>query len=125
MSKALFNNSRILRNFKACAAIASLALLPFAPPVGAASATPTAMEINKARAECAEQKRKVRTLESANAGEELQVAARLAWEHACGHAQELIGAASGVPPPKPTADPNAAATGAAAPAPAAEAPPPQ
>lgn len=109
MDTLSFNNSRILRNFKACAFVASLALLPFSAPVNAADTKPTAAEISKARAECAAQKQKVRKLESTNADDPQLTSARAAWAHACGQAQDLISAASGIPPPAPAPDPNAPA----------------
>lgn len=107
MDNVLFNKSRILRNLQACSAAAGLALMSLSTPVSAADAKPTAAEISKARAECAEQKRKVRALESANADDAQVAAARLVWAHACGQAQDLISAASGIPPPAPGPDPNA------------------
>jgi hypothetical protein len=104
-----FKNSPILRNFKAHALLASLALLPFAAPVNAADTKPTAAEVSKARAECAAQKQKVRKIESANEDDPQLTSARATWASACGHAQDLINAASGVPPPAPSPDPNAPA----------------
>lgn len=109
MDKPLFNNSRFLRNFKACAFVASLALMPLAAPVSAADAKPSAAEISKARAECAAHKQKIHAMESANEDDPQLTSARAAWASACGHAQDLINAASGIPPPAPAPDPNAPA----------------
>lgn len=116
MNTLLFDNFRILRKFQACTLVASLMLLPFATPAQAANAKPTAAEISKARAECAAHKQKVRALESANEDDPQLPAARAAWASACGHAQDLISAASGIPPPAPAPDPNATAAAPSAPA---------
>ncbi|GEM_PF-6329806 len=118
MNTPLFNNSRILRSLKSCFFIAGLALLPFTAPVSAADTKPTAAEISKARAECAAHKQKVRALETANEDDPQLPAERAAWASACGHAQDLISAASGIRPPAPAPDPNAAAAAAGAGTPA-------
>lgn len=107
MSKTPMNFAQILRSLKAPTATI-LALLAFSTTAYAADAKPTAKEIAKARAECAMQKQKVRALENANADEAKLTPALAEWEHACGHAQDLISAASGIPAPKPEPDPNAA-----------------
>jgi hypothetical protein len=109
MKTFLFNNSWVLRNFKAGTAIVGLALWAWAMPASAADAKPTAAEISKARAQCAAEKRKVKAMESADPDNPQLSAARLTWAQACGHAQDLISAASGAPPPAPVpaADPNA------------------
>lgn len=112
MKTALFNNSRILRNFRAGSLVVGLALLPLATAANAADAKPSAAEISKARAQCAAEKRKVQAMESANADDPALSAARLTWAQACGHAQDLISAASGIPPPVPAPDPNAPAAAA-------------
>jgi uncharacterized membrane protein len=119
MDTPLFNNSLILRKSKACALAASLALLSLATPLQAAETRPTAAEISKARAQCAVHKQKVRALESANENDPQLPSERTAWASACGHAQDLISAASGIPPPAPAPDPNAPAP---APAPTPNAP---
>lgn len=116
--------AQILRKLGTTTAVFAWLAMPLAAPLSAAEAKPTATEISKARSECAANKQKVHSLESASADEELISAARVTWVRACGHAQDLISAASGVAPPKPTTDPNAAAA-ATTPAAPAEAPPPQ
>lgn len=121
MERFLSPIAQILRSLGTTTAVMTCTLLALAMPAHAGDTKPTAAEITKARAECAAQKQKVRGLESASADEELVSAARVIWVRACGHAQDLMNAASGISPPKPAPDPNAAA--AAAPAP--EAPPPQ
>ena len=112
MNTPLFNKSRILRIFRPAGVIAGLALLPLATLTNAADTKPTAAEISKARAECAAQKHKVKAMESANADDPQLPEARKAWAQACGHAQDLISAASGIPPPAPAPDPNAATAAA-------------
>lgn len=109
MNIALFNDSRILRNFKITSVIAGLTLMSFVPPAVAADPKPTAAEITKARAECNAEKRKVQSMETANADDPQLTTARQSWAHTCGHAQDLISAASGIAPPAPAPDPNAAA----------------
>ena len=116
MNTTLFNNTRSSRRLAACALVTGLLLLPLAGLVNAGDAKPTAAEISKARAECAAQKQKVRALESANEDDPQLASARATWARACGHAQDLISAASGIPPPTPAPDPNAAGAAAAAPA---------
>lgn len=116
MNTSLFSNSRILRNLKSGSLVASLALLTITTSAMAADAKPTAAEISKARAECSAQKQKVHALENANENDPQLTDARATWVRACGHAQDLINAASGAKPPAPAPDPNAAAAGASAPA---------
>lgn len=117
MNTSLRSNSSLLRNLRTgLLLMAGLALLSVATAAGAADAKPTAAEINKARAECAAHKQKVHALENANENDPQLPAARAAWASACGHAQDLISAASGIPPPEPAPDPNAAGAAQVAPA---------
>ena len=86
---------------KNTAGLAVLALLlATAAPAGADVAKPSPAEINKARGECGVQKQKFRALEARTDPDSPKLAAaRLEWEHACGHAQALIDAAAGRTPP--------------------------
>ncbi len=106
MSKSQLLSAQILRKLGSTTLVLVCVLLLMPTPVKAGDTKPTATEISKARAECAMQKQKVRALESANADDSQLSAARAAWEHACGHAQDLISAGTGIPPPAPHSDPN-------------------
>ena len=111
---SMTQTAQMLRLVKTVTACAVLTLaLPAA--VHASDAAPTPAEIAKARGECAMHKQKVHALEASNADDAQLSAARLDWEHACGHAQDLMNAAAGKQPPEPHPDPNAA-NAAAAPA---------
>lgn len=113
MNRISRHSAQVLRKLGSTTAVLACMLSPLAMPAYADDAKPTAAEITKARAECAMHKQKVRAVENANEDDAQLPAMRLAWAQACGRAQDLITAASGTPPPKPQADPNAA--GAAAP----------
>lgn len=69
---------------------------------GAAQAKPTQAEIDAARAECAEHKQLVKTLESGSSSEDPGVVEeRRAWELACARAQALMDEKTGTRPPQP------------------------
>ncbi|MES2490627.1 MAG: hypothetical protein V4607_12630 [Pseudomonadota bacterium] len=108
MNRFSHHSAQILRKLGSTTVLLFCMLSPLALPVYADDAKPTAAEITKARAECAMHKQKVRAIENANADDAQLPAMRLAWAQACGRAQDLITAASGTPPAKPQADPNAA-----------------
>lgn len=109
MNRFLRPSAQVLRKLGSTTALLACMLSPLAMPAFADDAKPTAAEITKARAECAMHKQKVRAAENANADDLELPAMRLAWAQACGRAQDLITAASGIAPPKPQADPNAPA----------------
>lgn len=116
MNTSLLSKSRILRIPRTGFLLAILALAAVTTVAAAADAKPTAAEISKARADCAAHKHKVHAIENANQDDPQLPAERAAWASACGHAQDLISAASGISPPAPAPDPNAAGAAQVAPA---------
>ena len=75
-------------------AVSMLTSLTLATPLTCTAAgVPSAAEIAQARGQCAVQKHAVHELEAAGNDDANLADARLAWEHACAHAQALIDAA--------------------------------
>jgi hypothetical protein len=75
--------------------IATSAALLFAAALPAQAATKA--EVAKARAECAQNKAKVRSMENKGSGD--LASAKKEWEASCQRAEVLINEADGTPPP--------------------------
>lgn len=120
MNTSLSGKFSTLRSLGTGLLMAGITLLSVTTVADAGDAKPTAAEISKARGDCAAHKRKVHAMENSNENDPELPAARAAWASACGHAQDLISAASGTPPPEPAPapapDPNAADATQSAPA---------